>query len=728
MMKRQEKMSPDNDKDWKSGQSIRQQLRKKKTPERYDRLDYDRIIEELRVHQIELELQNEELRRTRDELEAVGERYVELYDFAPVGYITLDRHGRIIEANLTTTRMLGIARKRLIGRSLSSLLDRDYQDLFYTRFQNFLTHGQEGSCDLKFKKADGGSLFLSFTANLIDGGEPPPGPDRATAATACCRVILVDITKQKRMENALRRAHDEWARTFEAISDPLAIIDGEMRIVRANSAYCRLVGASADNIGGRFCFRIFRHQEDICPDCPVKQVLATGRPASMEFTNNVLRRAFHVSASPLPGGDEGSGGAVLIARDITRSRMMKKQLLQAQKLEAIGTLAGGIAHDFNNILTAIIGYARLGLVQLPPDEKDGIFLDAARYRKQRRYFDKIFAAGNRAGKLVSQILTFSRRHEITPKPMDPTPLIKESIKFLRASLPSTITFEQSVPADLPLVLADPTQINQVIINLGTNAAHAMRRHGGTLGISLRERLLTTEKTAMDTVLKPGRYLELQVSDTGHGMNEELLTQIFDPFFTTKKKGEGTGLGLSVVHGIVTQSGGSIEVESKPGHGSIFRVLVPIVAAEKKQRECATTTTPVSGGDERILFVDDEEMLLEMAGEFLRMQGYQVVTRSTGREALELFAGKPDDFDLIITDQTMPELTGSLLVGEIHKIRPHMPVVLTTGYSETLNKQQAEELGVRAFLFKPVVMEELAAVIREILDHPDGEKKGKAAAD
>ena len=703
--------------------------RSSEAAEQPDPLDFDKIIEELRINQIELLLQNEKLRRTRDELETARNRFAELYNLAPVGYITLDHRIRIIEANLTTTRLLGLEHSQLIGRTLTSFLEKDSQDRFFANVQQFMGTRKEHSCDLKVRAANGKILYLRLTGNFVppdpvtivaDDSDNTEPQNPSSSQQPCCRIILHDITEQKKMEIALRTAHDQWARTFEAISDPVAIIDPDMRILKANSAYSRLVGVRSEEIKGKFCFSIFRHRSETCDDCPVEEVLKTGQPATVEFTNEALRKALHISISPLMDDQNQPDGMVLIIRDVTRNKMMKKQLLQAQKLEAIGTLAGGIAHDFNNILTAIIGYARLGLIQLSEDveqEKS----QPLRYKKLRRYFEKIFASGNRAGKLVSQILTFSRWHEIVPKPMDPTPVIKESVKFLRASLPSTITFELSIPANLPLILADPTRINQVIINLATNAAHAMRSQGGTLKIALREQRLTTEKIAMDTVLKPGRYLELEITDTGHGMNEELICQIFDPFFTTKKKGEGTGLGLSVVHGIISQADGGIEVSSQPGRGSTFKVLIPIVPEEQGYTESSSLPETLTGGCERILLVDDEEVLLEMTREFLSLQGYEVVTCATGNEALGLFTADPHGFDLIVTDQTMPELTGSRLTEKILKIRPDLPVILTTGYSDTINKQQARQLGVRAFFHKPVVMEKLAAAIREILDNSNDRK-------
>ncbi len=712
----------------KAEEQIKQQSNQETASRQPEDLKLRKMIEELRIHHIELELQNDELRRTRNELEVTRDRYVDLYDLAPVGYVTLDRQTRIVEANLTATSILGVNRSLLLNRTLTSFLDRDSQDQFFRNFQHCLASGERVACDLKLRTSGDTPSFVHLEGNMVESVairdyQPDSQAAKKTArqATPRCRIILNDITDRCMAEKALHAAHNQWERTFEAISDSVAIIDPDMKIIRANKAYAQLVNQSTSALVGKFCFITFRQQEEICSECPVVKVLATGNPETIELTNDALHRSFHLSVSPLPDENEQPNGAVIIIRDITRNKVMKKQLLQAQKLEAIGTLAGGIAHDFNNILTAIIGYSKLGLIHLPEDTNKGVFLDPIRYDKQRKYLRKIFSAGNRAGELVSQILAFSRRHDIVLQPVDPVPILKESIKFLRASLPSTITIEQSFPPEIPLVLADPTQIHQILINLCTNAAHAMREHGGTLRIDLRERTSREIQDALGHGLDPGRYLELRVSDTGHGMDEEQLAQIFDPFYTTKTKEEGTGLGLSVVHGIVAKSGGTIEVDSTPGKGTTFNVLLPIVQDEKNSPGSAAKVKPLPIGNEKILLIDDEEMLLEMTGEFLRLQGYRVVTRANGTDALHLFNKKSEDFDLVITDQTMPEMTGDQLARELLWIRPDIPIILTTGYSEAISKDQAKAIGIREFLMKPVVMDKLATTIRTLLDTPAGKE-------
>ena len=369
-------------------------------------------------------------------------------------------------------------------------------------------------------------------------------------------------------------------------------------------------------------------------------------------------------------------------------------------MEAIGTLAGGIAHDFNNILSAIMGYTEIALSEA--EKQTSLYAN----------LKEVFQAGERAINLVKQILAFSRQAEQEIKPVQVRLIAKEALRFLRASLPTTIEIHQNNLSD-SLVMADPTQIHQVIMNLCTNAAHAMREKGGVLGVKLTEVELDTDFTEDHPEIKPGTYLELSVSDTGHGMSKRILNRIFDPFFTTKGKGEGTGMGLAVVHGIVGSYDGMITASSEPGHGSTFKIYLPAVKRQLEQQ--VESAEPIPTGTERILFVDDEPALVYIGKQTLEPLGYQVTTRTSSIEALELFKAKPDGFDLVITDMTMPNMTGDDLAGELMQIRPETPIILCTGYSAQINQQQAMAMGVRAFVSKPVLIRDLAETIRKVLE-------------
>ena len=379
---------------------------------------------------------------------------------------------------------------------------------------------------------------------------------------------------------------------------------------------------------------------------------------------------------------------------------LEARLQQAHKMEAIGTLAGGIAHDFNNILAAVLGYTEISLDEAPA----GSLLHSN--------IQEVLYAGNRAKDLVKQILAFSRQAEQELAPVQVKHVAKEAIRLLRASLPSTIDIRQDIRSD-SATLADPTQIHQVVMNLCTNADHAMRDTGGVLDISLADHPIDSALEARKLDLIPGDYLRLRVSDTGHGMPEAVRTRIFEPFYTTKGRDKGTGMGLSVVHGIIKSCGGAISVQSEPGKGSSFEVFLPKIDMQVTADVDDIVQLPT--GNERILLVDDEKVLVDLGRQMLESLGYSVVCRTSSIEALELFKAQPDNFDLVITDMTMPNMTGEKLAAAIMAIRPDFPVVLCTGFSEQITEEKAKKMGIRKFILKPVVMSKLARTVRGVLD-------------
>ncbi|MBW1868528.1 MAG: response regulator [Deltaproteobacteria bacterium] len=389
-----------------------------------------------------------------------------------------------------------------------------------------------------------------------------------------------------------------------------------------------------------------------------------------------------------------------VLTDISEEKQLQSQLQQSQKMEAIGTLAGGIAHDFNNILMAIIGYCDLAESKLAEDSEAIDNLNQARN------------AGNRARRLIQQILAFSRMGEQERIALSLTPLIKEALKFLRSTLPTSIEIRDYIEADPGIIEADATQIHQIMMNLCTNAGHAMREEGGTLHVKLI-RVEVDGQTALEHhELHTGPHVRLTVTDTGCGMDSETLEHVFDPYFTTKEKGEGTGLGLSVVHGIVNSHGSTITVESEPGKGTTFHVYFPIIEKEEKPQK--EDERPLPTGNERILFVDDEQMILDIGKELLGKLGYDVVAEKSSVEALELFRADPDQFDLVITDMTMPKMTGDKLAGELMKVRPDIPIILCTGFSPKISEEQAKEIGIKAFAMKPLVRRDMANIVRKAL--------------
>jgi PAS domain S-box-containing protein len=398
-----------------------------------------------------------------------------------------------------------------------------------------------------------------------------------------------------------------------------------------------------------------------------------------------------------------------IAHDITKRISAEKQLAkaqeslqQSQKMEAIGTLAGGIAHDFNNILTPIIGYTEISQLGLPEGSKGW------------KNAQEVLNAANRARELVKQILTFSRHTEKEKKPVLLQALVKEALKLLRASIPTTIEIRESIDPNCEAISANPTQMHQILMNLCTNAYYAMRDKGGILAISLAEIDITPDYYIANLGLQTGIHLRLEVSDTGTGIEKDKLERIFEPYFTTKPKDEGTGLGLSVVHGIVTSHGGHITVYSVPGQGSTFHVYLPVIVKHQAMDE-PLLTEEVLGGTERILLVDDDEIIGCLAKEQLESLGYQVTALTSGLEAAKTFRKAPQNIDLIVTDMTMPNITGAELSQKLLKIKPDIPIILCTGFSELIDKDKATALGIQEYLMKPVGRKDLARAVRKVLD-------------
>jgi signal transduction histidine kinase/CheY-like chemotaxis protein len=407
----------------------------------------------------------------------------------------------------------------------------------------------------------------------------------------------------------------------------------------------------------------------------------------------------------------GLGG---VAIDITerseadhRQQQLERQLQQAQKMEALGTLAGGIAHDFNNILAAIIGYTQIALSEV---QKGSTLHD---------YLKRVLSAGERAGDLVRQILTFSRKSDIEPIPLQTKPIVKEVLKLVRATLPVTIEMVQEIESDA-VIMADPVQIHQVMMNLCANAGYAMRTKGGRLTIRVKDRPLDESFTCHYVGAKPGDYLQISMADTGQGIAPEHIERIFDPFFTTKPKGEGTGMGLAVVHGIVTSLGGWVTAESSPGQGACFDVYLPVVKDETAHMKMRSVALPE--GTEQLLLVDDEVFQTDMLKHMLGLLGYKVQTCNNGSEALDLFAKDPYAFDLVITDMAMPGMTGDDLSERMLQLRPDLPIILCTGYSENITEERARAMGIRAFALKPLTMEDLSRLIRQVLEAVESKRK------
>ncbi|MFH2060243.1 MAG: ATP-binding protein [Pseudomonadota bacterium] len=412
--------------------------------------------------------------------------------------------------------------------------------------------------------------------------------------------------------------------------------------------------------------------------------------------------------APIISDNGKIAGAIGIFEDISEQLSTEKEKLklmarlqQSQKMEAIGTLSGGIAHDFNNILSPIIGYVEMlqdDLLQNSPEQKKII---------------EILHAALRAKDLVKQILAFSRQSDQELKPVRIQFIIKEALKLLKSSIPTTINFQIDIDPDCGMVVADPSQIHQIIMNLATNAYHAVQESAGQIKISLKQTEIDSTPLGFLELL-PGKYALLKVTDTGKGIKKEIMDKIFEPYFTTKETGKGTGLGLSVVQGIVKNCHGDIHVYSEPGKGTEFHVYLPIIKIAT-EIDNADPFEPIQRGSERILLVDDEEMIVKMEKQVLERLGYHVTTRTGSTEAFEAFKANPSKFDLIISDMTMPGMTGVQLCNEIKKIRPGIPVIICSGFSDQINEETSKKLGIQGYVMKPVIIREIAKIIREVLN-------------
>lgn len=433
------------------------------------------------------------------------------------------------------------------------------------------------------------------------------------------------------------------------------------------------------------------HPEQVEPELEGHHELTARRLDGSEFEVEILSSPFMYCGQPALQG---------VIRDISKLRQLEKQLRQAQKMEVIGTLASGIAHDFNNILSIIMGYIDLSL-----DSRTNEIVIKQNLRQAMK-------AAHRAKDLVQQILTFSRRGEKQKGPVRINPIVKEVIKLIRASLPATIEIRQDISEKQYIVLADPTQLHQVMMNLCTNAAQAMQKDGGVLEVVLSD-LNRDLESIYEEPLAPSPYLRLTVSDNGPGMSAEIKERIFEPFFTTKKSGEGTGMGLAVVKGIVKNIDGEISVESEPGKGTSFHLFLPLLEEDAGVEEREEKDIP--RGREHVLLVEDEAVLLNIVSKMLKRLGYKVVPSSSGLEALEDFRSNPGKYDVVITDLTMPGMTGIQLARELIKITPEIPIIICTGFNEGINRNHLKDLGMEGFIMKPYSMEKLSNAIRDVLD-------------
>ncbi|MBF0287650.1 MAG: response regulator [SAR324 cluster bacterium] len=520
------------------------------------------------------------------------------------------------------------------------------------------------------------------------------------------RTSELRVANELLQENELRLNQQlaELKHIYNASPVGLCILSTDGRFLRINEVMAQISGKTAESHTSKFIIdmipEIADQVKEVCKqviqdDSPVLNVEMTGFVSAAPET----KKNWLTSYYPVKTGDGLLLGVGMIMQDITEHKNLETQLRQSQKMESLGTLAGGIAHEFNNVLGIIQGYSQLLLknMQEGSEEKD--------------YIDSMYKAGQRAVNLVRQILTFSRMDEQQLRVLKIAPVIEESLMLMRATIPATVEIRQEILSDNFSIFADPSQLQQVIINLCANAVQSMQDEGGILTISLQEEQCYKNEQPLPG-LSEGGYVKLMVRDTGCGIPADVKERIFDPFFTTKEVGKGTGLGLSITHSIVEQHGGAIAVESRVGEGSTFYIYFPMV--KDKVQDQVIIEFSEEQGKGHIMVVDDELYLTRFYETMLNQLGYEVTVFNSSVDAREEFFLNPDQFDLVFTDYTMPHLTGDKLSEEVLKIRPDLPIVLATGYSDAISEEKAKEIGIREFFIKPVEVSEFNRIIQNLL--------------
>ncbi len=625
--------------------------------------------------------------REQQRLRAVEEQLAALLDLAPMGVFLLGENNGIVYANKEAVRMVeGEGGERVTGRSFIDFLHRDCRQAVEEEIRAQASGQAVSIGAAKLQTRSGFERDIVITATLFQLGDQEQ-----------CIVIVRDVSEERRAEERLRHL----AAAVDQVKESVLIADREGAIEYVNTALCEMTGYSREECRREPVQLLWAKEQEAHFDQRMQDVVSQGQVWLGRIVNRRKDGSLFVAAatvSPVRDTTDTITHFVAVQRDITLEVEVESRMRQAQKMEAIGTLAGGIAHDFNNILGAIIGFTDMALLQTQPNTD--IHNNLLHIRQ----------GGKRAADLVQQILTFSRQSAEEKVPVVVAPLIKESLQLLRATLPSTIDITQELTATQVMVMAAPVQIQQIVMNLCANAFYSMREKGGHLTIRL-ERVSAAQCGKGEG---GGDWGVLTVEDTGQGIEGALLQSIFTPFFTTKQPGEGTGMGLSVVHGIVRDLGGDIKVQSQEGVGSVFTVLLPVVD-KGVNGTLLSREEPLPTGTEHILVVDDEKEIRETCRMMLSHLGYTITTTGNPQEVLALIEGAKPSIDLVITDQTMPKMTGNELAGAIRRLHPNIPIILCTGYSDRLNFDIAREAGACDLLMKPVDLRGLSTAVRAALD-------------
>jgi PAS domain S-box-containing protein len=624
-----------------------------------------------------------------EELVYASEEWKRTFDAVPDLIMILDTEYKIVRVNKAMADKVGMSQEALVGNTCYTCVHGTNQPNLFCPHAQLLEDGQAHSLEVYERLLDG-DYIVTVSPLFDNSGSVLIGSVH----------VAHNITERKNAEKERLRLE----KAIEQASDIIIITDKNGFIQYVNPAFERISGYTSQEIAGSkfHALRSDRHSKEFYEQ--MWNDISHGRVWAGRITSRMkdgALREFETTISPIRDDSEAIVNFVSVNRDVTQEVALENQLRQAQKMEAIGTLAGGIAHDFNNILAAILGYTELAL------------WDVQAKTPASRSLEQVRKASLRAKDLVKQILAFSRHDLLQERmPVELSLIIQEALTLLRASLPSTIEIRQNIQRGM--ALADSTQVHQVIVNLCTNAAHSMNDRG-VIDVVLSRVHLTVDDTVTQSILNlgPGAYLKLSVSDTGHGMDGATRERIFDPYFTTKAVGEGSGLGLAVVHGILKRHEGAITVRSEAGEGTTFDVYFPMIEMARLPADEVSANLPT--GSESILLVDDEKAVAELGAKVLERLGYRVIVQTSPMEALDIFRSSPEDFDLIVSDYTMPLMTGTDLATEILKIEPQIPVILCTGFTERVTEKTIRDLGIMELAIKPLDTRQLAEVVRRVLD-------------
>ncbi len=634
-----------------------------------------------------------EKRQSEKALRKSEECFRNIFEGSPLGMAIIDDSGRFVKVNGMLCRMLGYEAEELVALPPCDIIRFADRDTEANKVGRLFRKGpafwkKERRC----VKKSGELIWVNMTASAITD----PADD-----SRYFLMMFDDITKRKKAEKVILSAKEEWERTFDAITDPVMIVDTGHRIVKANRAMLGKLGITASEIGGLSCHRVIHGTDAPPPFCPHARLLADGRPHSVEADISRLGGSFIIAVSPLYDPDGKLQGSIHFARDISERKSLEKQLQHAQKMEAIGTLAGGVAHDFNNILTAIIGYANLLEMNITAD--DPLF----------PHVEGILSGADRAAKLTGSLLAFSRKKEMQLRPTDINRIVSGVEKMLQRLIREDIEFRVSLAREELTVMADGPQLEQVLMNLAANARDAISEKG-IISIATRVVELGREFNEAHEFGDKGRYALLTFTDNGAGMAEKTRERIFEPFFTTKEIGKGTGLGLAVCYGIIKQHEGFITCYSEPGRGTTFKIYLPIVA--ETAAAAATASDPLPpGGTETLLLAEDDFMTRRLGRLLLEASGYKVIEAANGEEAVDLFAEHRDKIGLVLLDVIMPRMNGREAYRNIETIKPGAKAIFISGYTADVFREDEKLEEGTNFLSKPFLRRELLAAVRNMLD-------------